>query len=173
VVTAEGILAAASTLLDTGGDVTVRGVARLLGVDPMAVYHYYPDKRALLETSATLRMEGIYRPDTNGEWRVELRRLAASYLTLLARSPALLDVMILLGGSERGPVQTFRDRFRAVSPRMTPRREQAAVDLLVDYLHGFALAMRVAGPGVLDVRQARPALDLYLDALRPRARPAD
>src|SRR4029077_11707552 len=58
---AERIAAAARRLLDRGGAdaVTMRRVAKAVGITPMAIYRHYPDRAALLNALADKGFEEL------------------------------------------------------------------------------------------------------------------
>ncbi|MEO0561855.1 MAG: TetR/AcrR family transcriptional regulator, partial [Chloroflexota bacterium] len=123
--------------------ITMRGLARRLDVDPMAIYHYFENKNALLEAVAVDVMDELYTPIGVESWETELEKLSLSYLTLLRGHPGLLEAMLrLLNDKRSNPAMVFRERFtRAIADLgLNAKTEQAALNLLVDYLHGVALA---------------------------------
>ncbi|WP_028108710.1 TetR/AcrR family transcriptional regulator [Ferrimonas futtsuensis] len=167
----ERILEAATELLGLEGKVpSLRKLATSLGVDVMALYHYFPNKGALLEALCCQLVAGIYTPVEGQPWRQELTRLSQSYLALLRRHGGLLET--LLGMSSLGPAQVFMTRFdQAVTPLGLGEAQRGhAMALLVDYLHGFALAIHCTSCGGLeDDTHLQGPLNFYLDALEARA----
>jgi AcrR family transcriptional regulator len=162
------ILAAALAAIESGtGELRMRGIATALGVDPMALYHYFPSKQALLEAVLAERFAALER--LPARWRktpdpVErLRLLAEAYLRSVAPLPRLARQ---LAGERSSPLHC---RFDALFEQASGCRlaaggaPRSARDLLVDYLHGAAFA----GP--------RPALRALRDAwplLQPGLRAA-
>jgi hypothetical protein len=74
----------------------------------------------------------------------------------------------MLSMSDVGPAQIFISRFHAIiSPlKLADSDVKSAMDLLVDYLHGFALAMRCNdGSLPLAIDMAEGPIKFYLDAL--------
>lgn len=164
---AAAIIKSAIGLLKQNGKVpSIRQIAAALKVDPMAIYHYFPNKRAVLEAVTVELMESIYEPTGQGEWQVELLSLCNSYLILLHNHTGLLETMLSM--SEGGPAQIFISRYQAViSPlNLTDSDMKDALDLLVDYLHGFAMAVHCnKGTSPLTVDMARGPIKFYVDAL--------
>jgi AcrR family transcriptional regulator len=85
---AERIAAAAIALADTGGlgSVTMRTVARALGVVPMSLYTYVPGKAELLD----LMLDTLYRQMPRGDlsglpWRERLAAVARENRDLFTR----------------------------------------------------------------------------------------
>ncbi len=160
------ILDAALALLAEAGlrAFTMRALARRLGVDPMAMYHYFSDKDALLGAAAERSFAAIRpRMPATGDWRARLRALARAYLRTLHRSRELL-----LFVTEAGRVSAPFDEhfFEAIAPLgLSARDQRTCRDALVDLLHGASLS----GPG----HDPAPQLDvLFLGmlALAPAAR---
>ncbi|KEQ16738.1 TetR/AcrR family transcriptional regulator [Endozoicomonas numazuensis] len=120
---------------------SIRRVSGELGVDAMAIYYYFNNKAALLEAVTVSLIEGIYEPTGTNDWQKELTLLCHSYLELLKNHAGLLETMLSM--SSPGPAQVFTERFyTALSPlHLDKKTEKDALDLLADYLHGFALAM--------------------------------
>ncbi|QJB56063.1 TetR/AcrR family transcriptional regulator [Pseudodesulfovibrio sp. zrk46] len=131
-----------TTMLERGELPTIRQVAEKLDVDPMAIYHYFKNKAVLLEAVAVSLMESIYRPTGAREWQEELRELCRSYLALLQDHTGLLETMLSM--TTIGPAEVFAERFQIVMQPLglSDGELKNALDLLADYLHGFALAMR-------------------------------
>ncbi len=163
----EAIVVSAVGLLEKSGKVpSIRQIAMALNVDPMAIYYYYPNKAAILEAVTVDLMESIYTPGGQNDWQEELVCLSESYLRLLQNYSALLETMLAM--SDTSPAEVFASRFhRIVSPlKLTESDMNDALSLLVDYLHGFALAVRCNnGTPSLTIDMARGPITFYLDAL--------
>ncbi|WP_322740883.1 TetR/AcrR family transcriptional regulator [Desulfotalea psychrophila] len=167
----EAIVESAVRLLEQSGKVpSIRKIASTLDVDPMAIYYYYSNKTAILEAVTVDLMESIYEPDGHKSWRDELLCLSVSYLRLLQDYAGLLETMLAM--SDVSPAKIFISRFEEIlSPLNLPEPDKKdAMDLLVDYLHGFALAARCNdGNKSLTVDVARGPITFYLDALGGKA----
>ena len=164
----EAILAAARQVRDGGGGpVGMRSTAAVLGVDPMALYHYFPNKQALLDAlvaQAFAPLDELPRRLARLPPGVaRLRELADAYLRCVLSAPQVTRELAREGGG------VVADQFMALlacalDGAGRPACELSAVqDVLVDYLHGVALA----GP-----QEARAALDrgwpVLMDGLRSR-----
>jgi len=139
----ESIITQAKLLMEQDGKVpSIRQLALRLGVDAMAIYHYFKNKNALLDAMTLSLMNDIYEPTLNEDWEGELRRLCVSYLELLDKYSGLLETLLSL--KSQGPTETFTVRFNTVVSHLDLEKSIAddALGLLVDYLHGFALAMK-------------------------------
>lgn len=165
--TPEIIVNCARTLLQENGKVpSVRQVSGKLDVDPMAIYHYFSSKAALLEAVTVSLMETIYEPSGDGDWQEELRLLCRSYLVLLKEHAGLLTTMLSMGSES--PAHVFITRFHEIlSPlHLSGKVLKDAVDFLADYLHGFALAMHCNNDNQrLNVEMAEGPLSFYTRAL--------
>ncbi|MDO6763104.1 TetR/AcrR family transcriptional regulator [Agarivorans sp. 1_MG-2023] len=147
--TKQKILLQATALQQESGKVpSIRQLAAALQVDPMAIYYYFDNKNALLEALTLTLIEGIYQPQaseldqqSNHFWKGELTRLCESYLLLLQQNAGLLTT--LLSMKTHGPAELFSQRFSLILRPLNLSQEhiEQALHLLVDYLHGFALAV--------------------------------
>ncbi|MEJ6472717.1 helix-turn-helix domain-containing protein [Pseudoalteromonas piscicida] len=120
---------------------SIRALASNLDVDAMAIYHYFKNKQALLEALTCSLVDEIYEPSCDEPWQIELQKLSVSYLQLLDDYPGLLTVLLSIDSV--GPAQVFQTRFEEVTQtlKLQGQAQQDAICLLVDYLHGVALAM--------------------------------
>ena len=67
---AERILAIAKSMMRESGKVpSIRGLATELGVDAMAIYHYFKNKNDLLEAITVSLIEEVAQPELNQDWR--------------------------------------------------------------------------------------------------------
>lgn len=118
----------------------MRAIARRLRVDPMALYHYFRDRDALLRAAAEQAYARLAPRRARG-WRARLEALAIAYTRLLRRSGELLRYVTRTAAAARGPTERFAALFHdAIAPLRLPRaRARAIHDVFVDFLHGFAL----------------------------------
>jgi AcrR family transcriptional regulator len=84
----ERILEAAIRLADESGieALTMRKLARELGVEAMSLYNHVPNKSALVDAMADAVMGEIELPDT-ADWRAAIRECAVSAHDALLRHP--------------------------------------------------------------------------------------
>lgn len=160
------IIAAKFLMVDNGKIPSIRQLAGSLDVDAMAIYHYFANKNALLEAVTVSLIEAIYEPKGTEAWQTELTTLCNSYLSLLQGHPGLLQTF--LGMTPTGPANVFVGRFYiAIAPlNLTSEQVKEALDLLVDYLHGFALSLECGGAASgLTIEQAEGPLRFYIWAL--------
>ncbi len=160
------IVVAAAHALESGrGDFSMRGLAATLGVDPMALYHHVPSKQALLDAvvaKAFRRLDRlperwVHLPDRSER----LYLLAEAYLRCVAPLPQLTRQLA------RGSTSLAHERFAALFELAmgVPVNDGSVLaqvrDLLVDYLHGAALAGAKLG-----ARSLQASWPLLLQGLR-------
>ena len=157
--------AAAQALRSGRGDFSMRGLAATLGVDPMALYHHVPSKQALLDavvSKAFRRLDGLPKRWAHLPDRLErLYLLSEAYLRCVAPLPQLTRQLA------RGPASLAHARFAALfqAAMGVPVDEGNVLaqvrDLLVDYLHGAALAGSKVG-----ARSLQASWPLLMQGLR-------
>ncbi|WP_421866645.1 TetR/AcrR family transcriptional regulator [Motiliproteus sp.] len=163
--TTELIITTALKLLQENGKVpSIRQISGVLNVDPMAIYHYFSNKTALLEALTVSLVEEIYDPEEGGCWQTELRQLCKTYLALLGAHTGLLETLLTMDSD--GPAQIFIQRLATA---LAPLQLDNAVfndtrDLLVDYIHGVALAIQ-CNPENLSIDCIDGPLNLILNGL--------
>ena len=136
------ILHSAKVLMREQGKIpSIRQLASSLNADPMAIYHYFANKNALLESLSASLLNDIYEPGNEQDWQQALLQLSISYLDLLSTYPGLLEIFLSMTSTT--PADIFSERFfNVIEPLSLDQEEQVnALELLVDYLHGFSLAM--------------------------------
>lgn len=109
--TSQKIIAAAAQLLDKEGvdGVTMRRVAGIVGITPMAIYRHYPGRRALLSALADQGFEELTghleRKRCAGNAAQQLARMMDVYLDHGLENPRLFELMFLKArkGARRYP----------------------------------------------------------------------
>jgi AcrR family transcriptional regulator len=138
----ERVLRAAMAIADADGmeALTIRSLAKELGVKPMAIYYYVANKSEILDAIVDLVFAEIELPATNGDWRSEMVRRGNSTRRVLSRHRWAIGLM----ESRRSPgAATLRHhdavigtlRGAGFSVEMTAH----AYALLDSYVYGFAL----------------------------------
>jgi AcrR family transcriptional regulator len=141
-------MTAALELLEAGGleAVTMRALGKRLQVNPMAAYHYFDSKEAVLNAAAAHQYRR-FRPRLHQRAASErLLALGMSYGRFLRRSVGLLHYLVTTQEAAANPVEHF-DRLFGVAlgdHRLPPEVRLTARNALADLVHGFALA----GPNV-------------------------
>jgi AcrR family transcriptional regulator len=136
------VLDAAVALADADGlaGVTIRSLAKVLGLKPMSLYHYVRGKEDVLDGMVDRVFAEIDLPDLASPWRAAIRARAVSARAVLARHPWALAV--LDSRSTPGPA-TLRHHDAVLgvllgaglSLPMTAR----AYTLVDSYVYGFVL----------------------------------
>jgi AcrR family transcriptional regulator len=144
VVDRERLMEAALQLLEEGGleAVTMRALGKRLKVNPMAAYHYFEDKKAVLNAAAARQFRRFRPRLTQRYLRDRLLALGLSYGRFLQRSVGLLHYLVTTDEAAARPVRHFDRLFTAAlgKHRLSPGAYQTARNALADLVHGFALA---------------------------------
>jgi AcrR family transcriptional regulator len=99
--TRERIAAAARRLLDEEGAeaVTMRRVAEIVGITPMAIYRHFPDREGLLNAVADEGFEELAAQLKNmrfsGDIEARLTQMGETYLDHALKNPRLFELMFL------------------------------------------------------------------------------
>lgn len=127
------LLAAARDLLEREGPaaLSLRALARAVGVSPMAPYHHFADREALLAAVAIagfqrLQQEKIETEEANSSARTALVEGAANYVRFILDNPNLYRLM-------KGPEFSNRDRHPELQ-RAAAAPAQALVTLIARLL---------------------------------------
>jgi AcrR family transcriptional regulator len=140
--TTERVLQTALALADREGvgSLSMRRLARELGVEAMSLYHHVAGKQALLDGMVDLVFGEIELPADDGDWKAAMRRRAVSARGVLARHPWAIALM----ESRRTPGPANLRHHDAVLGCL--RRAGFAVvltahaySILDAYIYGFAL----------------------------------
>lgn len=156
---------AKAMMVDKETVLSIRKLASELNVDPMAIYYYFNNKGALLEGITVSLMTSIYEPTQSPDWKRELLLLCKSYLQMLCQYPGVLE--ILLSTELDSPSTIFITRFERIVRQLhlTPERQKNALDLMVDYVHGFALAMNCNPNSTLNMDHMNGPFYLFCNSL--------
>jgi len=146
------ILQAALALLEEQGEAfSMRALALSLGVDAMALYHYYAGKEELLLALMAQRfaaLDPLQPPFTRRQ--TPLRRLlalCALYLELISATPYFVRLMARGLVTQDDVAERFTALFELAVDGLSPDKKTRlrGRDTLVDFLHGYALAGRPTG----------------------------
>jgi AcrR family transcriptional regulator len=122
---------------------TMRRLAAELGVDPMAVYHYFPGKRAILLALVADVFARIGPVDAASRWQDQLREWASAYRALARAHPGL--ALSIVGDAEAVGIAALHANeplvaaLQASGPALGPEAVAGAIALLVDYVNGCVL----------------------------------
>jgi len=143
--TRERILETALKLVDEWGvdQLTMRRLAAMLKVDPMAIYHHLPGKQAVLGGLVEMVFSEFKVPmQQDAPWQERVRAFTQSYRDL-TRTHANL-VLYLVTDAQAAvnaalPVNEILFRALAAAS-LSPQTILHAANLIIDYLNGYALA---------------------------------
>jgi AcrR family transcriptional regulator len=136
------VLRAAIAHADRRGaeELTMRKLAKALGIEAMSLYNHVANKDDLLDGMVDLVFSEIEAPDPAGDWKEELRKRALSTRAALARHPWAIGQME--GRTDHGPANLrIHDavlgclRAAGFSLEMTVH----AYSVQDAYIYGFAL----------------------------------
>lgn len=138
--TRERVLRAAMELADHSGieSLTMRELARTLGIEAASLYNHVDDKDDLLDGMTDLAAAEIEVPADAADWKDAMRRRATSALDVFARHPwasALMD-----SREHNGPAQlSYADRVLGtlLGAGFSPRNAANAFLVLDAYIYGF------------------------------------
>ncbi|WP_157522966.1 TetR/AcrR family transcriptional regulator [Herbidospora cretacea] len=91
----ESVVERAVDLIDAEGleAVTVRRLAQVLGVTPMALYWHFKNKDELLAGVTDHLLSQILAEVTDADWHSQVRAMVERLVSLLDRHPALADLL--------------------------------------------------------------------------------
>lgn len=145
------ILQAALALLEEKGEAfSMRALAQSLGVDAMALYHYYAGKEELLLALMAQRFAALdpCQPPFTRRQAPQRRLLAlcALYLELVSATPYFVRLMARGLVTQADVAERFTALFElALEGLDLPQKMRLrGRDAIVDFLHGHALAGRPA-----------------------------
>ncbi len=139
------VIRTALRLMDEEGleAVSMRRVARELGVEPMSLYHHVRDKEDLLGGVIEAAMAEFPYPEDHPDWREAGRRAARAWRALLKAHPHLITLL----AHRRRPLASLGalrpvDRALAVLARvgLSPEETVRAFRAFGSYIQGFVLA---------------------------------
>jgi TetR/AcrR family tetracycline transcriptional repressor len=173
--TRERILKAALSLVDEEGieALSMRRLAKELGVDPMAIYHHLPNKRALLSAliEKVFSEMRVPEPERTGSWRERVRAWARAFREVARAHPRLVPHLASYPeAAAEATLESTEELYAAFEAAgMQPREIVGAVGVVVDYVNGFALA---EASGALGEPDEQKEMIEMLDARPPGELPA-
>ena len=142
--TRERVIDAALRVMDAEGleAVTMRRIAREVGVEAMSLYHHVEDKEDLLDGICERVMADFEYPEQTDDWRENCRRGARAWRRLLQQHPS---VMVLFA-EQRGPIRSV-DSMRPTefalnvlrSSGLSDRDTAQAFHAFGGYIQGFVM----------------------------------
>lgn len=147
--TQKAIIEAAAEVADAGGvaAVTMRSVAKVLGVEAMSLYYHLANKEALLDSLADWVFEQITLPDLEDHWRIAMVARAHSARSVLSEHPWALGML----ESRPTPGENLlrhHDRILGclLGGGMSPVLAAHAFSAIDSYIYGFVLTEMSLSP---------------------------
>ncbi|MFZ4876037.1 TetR/AcrR family transcriptional regulator [Janthinobacterium sp. Mn2066] len=147
----DAILQTALQLLEEKGEAfSMRALAHSLGVDAMALYHYYAGKEELLQALMVRHFAALdpQLPPFTARQKPPRRLLAlcALYLELISPTPYFVRLMARGLVSQSDIAERFTTLFEMALAglALSNKTRLRGRDAIVDFLHGYALAGRPA-----------------------------
>jgi AcrR family transcriptional regulator len=138
--TVDEVVDAAIAIADERGDVSMRAVADRLGVTPMALYGYLPNKEMLLALMYDAIHADVLDPSRfDGHWRGAVIACAEELLDLYVAHPWSLQVSYarpVLGPNEQGMLERLVGLFRQTP--IPPNLLRRALGMLLHAVRGTA-----------------------------------
>ena len=142
--TRDRVIEAALRVMDEEGleAVSMRRVAREVGVEAMSLYHHIEDKEDLLDGICEHIMAGFEFPDLGDDWVENCKRGARAWRRLLQSHPAVMRLF----AEQRGPIRSI-DSMRPTefalkilrSCGLTDRDTAQAFHAFGGYIQGFVM----------------------------------
>ena len=154
---------------DVGMDAfTIRRLASALGVGPMTIYHYFPNKEAIIDAMVDAVYAQIALPPTDEEWTDAIRLRCVSAREVLNRhpwAPPYMESRTSPGPATLRHHDAVLDCLRrgGLSLQMTAH----AYAILDSFLHGFALEeASLPASGDEETQEVAEEMTAALDAER-------
>jgi len=167
----ERIVATALELADTAGAgaLTMRRLATELGVGVMTLYGYFRNKREVLDAMLDAMTGQVDAPDPDGDWRVEMRKLARSMREVFRTYPGVIRLTGAGPIPSRGSIDAAERALRILERAGFDAQGAArAYGLLVTYTLGFS---SIAVPRAIHAEAAEESRRVWqatIAALPPR-----
>jgi AcrR family transcriptional regulator len=150
-------------------DLTMRGLARRLGVEPMSLYHYATGRDDIVDSIVERVVELIDPPTADGGWKAAVRASAISANRVLRQHPWACNP--LMSGPRIQPA-----RFRQVDALLSRLADAKLSASLADYAYhaldshilgftlwqaGYARGFEQLPPGGVEAFLREIQIDLY------------
>jgi AcrR family transcriptional regulator len=143
--TRERVVAAALHVMDTEGldAVTMRRVAREVGVEAMSLYNHVRDKDDLLQGVCDTVMSSFEFPDETGDWMEDCRAGARAWRRLLQAHPDMMRLFAETHGPSPASPESLRPTEFALrllrSAGLSERDTAMAFHAFGGYIQGFVM----------------------------------
>ena len=119
----------------------MRKVGAAMGIDPMTVLHHFRSKEELLRQIADRALGSIELPQPSGNWRSDLKNVAAAYRQLARRHPRLFHLHFRFHATGVADHVSSEIVYRALLDAGLPPGRAAGLGLsFYAFILGFALA---------------------------------
>jgi len=171
------VVAGALALADSEGleAVTIRRLAKGLGVTPMALYWHFRSKEELLDGMAATIFEEIDPSvDTSATWEEQLRALLGSIVDVLRAHPSTAVLLSTRTASSEGSLRATEVALDILGRGGFPPTEATQIAR-----HALSAVTNLVGgePGVVDREESEKQVDarrrarLFLESLPPERYP--
>ena len=151
------IVEAALRLVDEHGisALSMRRLASELDAHPMSLYHHLSNKEALLAAMVEAVVGRFQAPPEEGTWQERVLAFAFAYRDVVRAHPNLVRHLIANAAVAAPGAATVGEFLYAAleAAGLSPDVVVHAADLIVDYIHGFALSEVAAPSGPTEHRQ--------------------
>jgi len=130
-------------MLSRHGEVgfSVRKLGQRIGADPMTVLHHFGSKDELMRRIADRALATVELPLPSGDWRSDLRHVAAGYRDLAHRHPRLFHLHFRFHATGPADHASSEVVYRALRSTGLPDAEAAGLGLaFYAFILGYALA---------------------------------
>jgi AcrR family transcriptional regulator len=133
----------------TGAEkISMRALAAELGVSPMAIYYYVPNKDALLDlvVDAVLSQVPTPAPDPK-RWQAQLRDCSLAAFALLASYPGVSHAMLTRGNTKAGRALVRYCISVLLAAGFEEKKAALAIAAYTTYMYGLYAALNAARQG--------------------------
>lgn len=145
------ILAATLEMLEQTGShgFSMRALATSLKITPMAIYHYFPSRTALMKELSDAVYGQVVKnfESAQGEARVKIKHLLTSYYQMGLRHPNLTLTVFATPEAFSAEAKRITDLLAELlkATALSPKRRQMWLDILIDFTHGSSIATAMVG----------------------------
>ncbi len=141
--TQDQILRETIALLRQGkGELSMRALAGHLGVDPMAIYHYFPNREALWQAALETVFADLPVAAQGASWQDSAMEFLIAYHGIALRNFHLTHFLVTHAEMRITAIDTFNAHLLKTlsASGFGSERTELMRDLLIDYLHGYLMA---------------------------------
>ncbi|KYG65689.1 hypothetical protein AZI86_01030 [Bdellovibrio bacteriovorus] len=145
------ILAMALEMLEHTGPqgFSMRALATRLKITPMAIYHYFSSRDALMRELSDAVYSEVVRDfeSAQGDAKAKIKHLLTSYYKIGLKHPNLTITVFLTPEAFSAEAKRITGFLRELleATQLSPKRKQMWLDILIDFTHGSFIATALAG----------------------------